>query len=253
MQELVFKSEKGTPITNSLLVAQKFGKEHRNVLQNIRNLTAENSAVSQMFYETTYFNERNQQQPMYTMNRDGFSILVMGFTGSQALNFKVEFINAFNKMEQTIKTGGFQVPSTFSEALLLAAKQQELIEQKDKLIEEQAPMVRLANAITSADTDILIRDLAKLITQNGYSIGEIRLYDWMTENKYLIRRTRWSNKKQRYENDYTPTQKAAELKVFFVSENVISTGEHSFIKHTVKVTPKGQLYFINKFTKHKAA
>lgn len=253
MQELVFKSEKGTPITNSLLVAQKFGKEHRNVLQNIRNLTAENSAVSQMFYETTYFNERNQQQPMYTMNRDGFSILVMGFTGSQALNFKVEFINAFNKMEQTIKRGGFQVPSTFSEALLLAAKQQELIEQKDKLIEEQAPMVRLANAITSADTDILIRDLAKLITQNGYSIGEIRLYDWMTENKYLIRRTRWSNKKQRYENDYTPTQRAAELKVFFVTENVISTGEHSFIKHTVKVTPKGQLYFINKFTKHKAA
>jgi hypothetical protein len=59
MEELVFKSEKGTPATNSLLVAQKFGKEHKDVLDTVRNLTAENSAVKSLFYETTYCNEQS--------------------------------------------------------------------------------------------------------------------------------------------------------------------------------------------------
>lgn len=85
-----------------LLVAEKFGKEHRNVIKSIRNLTAENLAVKNMFVETTYLNERNQYQPMYVMNRDGFTLLAMGFTGQKALQFKLDYISAFNKMEQTI-------------------------------------------------------------------------------------------------------------------------------------------------------
>ncbi len=65
MNELVLKSDKGTPITTSLLVAEKFSKEHRNVIQAIRNLTAENSAAKNMFAETTYLNERKQEQPIF--------------------------------------------------------------------------------------------------------------------------------------------------------------------------------------------
>jgi anti-repressor protein len=171
----------------------------------------------------------------------------MGFTGEKAAKFKEDYINAFNQMEQTIRNGGFTVPSTFREALLLAAEQQEVIESQQRLLTEQAPKVRFAEAVTGADTNILMRDLAKLICQSGVNVGEVRLYEWMVNNKYLIRRTRWSNKKQRYEADYTPTQIAADLKVFFMTENVITVGESSFIKHTVKITPKGQQYFINKF------
>jgi anti-repressor protein len=74
MNELVYQSNKGTPVTNSLLVSQKFGKEHKNVLSLIRKMTAENSAVLSMFYETTYYNEQNKQQPMFVMNRDGFTL-----------------------------------------------------------------------------------------------------------------------------------------------------------------------------------
>jgi len=91
-------------VTNSILVAQKFNKRHSHVLDSIKNLmTAENSAVRSMFVESTYLNEQNKEQPLYIMNRDGFSLLVMGFTGKDALNFKLEFIEAFNKMEKQMK------------------------------------------------------------------------------------------------------------------------------------------------------
>lgn len=251
MKELVFKSEKGNPVTTSLLVAEKFDKNHRDVLEAIRNLAADNSAAKRLFIESEYEN-RGKMYPMYVMNRDGFSLLAMGFTGSRALQFKLEFINAFNQMEQAIKTGGFMVPTTFREALLLAAEQQEVIEAQQRQLSSQEPKVRFAEAVTGSDTNILVRDLAKMICQIGVSIGEGRLYDWMVSRKYLIRTKRWSNKKQSYDNDYTPTQKAADLKVFYLTESVITVGDRSFIKHTIKITPKGQEYFINKFLKQVA-
>lgn len=247
MEELVFKSEKGNPVTTSLLVARTFGKRHADVLRAIDNLDC-----SRDFFERNFAFVENQgigavKERICYMNKDGFSFLAMGFTGEKAAKFKEDYINAFNQMEQTIRNGGFTVPSTFREALLLAAEQQEVIESQQRLLTEQAPKVRFAEAVTGADTNILMRDLAKLICQSGVNVGEVRLYEWMVNNKYLIRRTRWSNKKQRYEADYTPTQIAADLKVFFMTENVITVGESSFIKHTVKITPKGQQYFINKF------
>lgn len=109
------------------------------------------------------------------------------------------------------------------------------------------------NALTGTNTNILMRDMAKLLIQNGVNTGQDRLYDWLVKNKYLICNPRWSNKKQRYENDYMPTQRAAELKIFFVTEQAITVGERSFIKHTVKVTPKGQEYFIRTFLKRLAS
>jgi Rha family phage regulatory protein len=100
MNELVVRSHTGEPVTNSLLVAEKFGKQHKDVLESIRNLTAENSAVLSMFSKSSYLNIQNKEQPMYIMNRDGFSLLVMGFTGRQALDFKISFIEAFNRLEE---------------------------------------------------------------------------------------------------------------------------------------------------------
>ena len=83
MDKLVILSDRGNPITNSLLIAEKFNKEHKDVLFAIRNLVAENSAAK-YFWEVTYEN-RGKNYPMFIMTRDGFSLLVMGFTGSQAL------------------------------------------------------------------------------------------------------------------------------------------------------------------------
>ena len=104
MNELVFRGQNDQVLTTSLKVAEVFEKEHKHVLDAVRKLfTAENSAVKQMFQESTYLNERNQSQPMFVMNRDGFTLLAMSFNGKKALDFKIAYIDAFNKMEAELK------------------------------------------------------------------------------------------------------------------------------------------------------
>lgn len=86
-QNVVYKTNKGTPVTDSVKVAQVFGKQHKNVMQSIRNIlgTAENSAHQRWFCESTYSDAQNKPRPMYLMNRDGFSLLAMGLTGAKAM------------------------------------------------------------------------------------------------------------------------------------------------------------------------
>ena len=105
IQSSVYKTQKGTPVTDSVKVAQVFGKMHKNIMKSIRNImgSAQNLANEHWFAETTYTDAQGKRQPMFLMNRDGFSLLTMSLTGEKAMAFKVAFINAFNKMEETIK------------------------------------------------------------------------------------------------------------------------------------------------------
>ena len=168
-----------------------------------------------------------------------------------------------------VNTGSYsvqpQTPQTYLEALkaLVSSEEekqrlelevQKKEQEKQSIIEETKPAVVFTECVTSSSTIILIGDLAKLITQNGYKIGEIRLYEWMVENKYLIRKQRYSKSKNKYVNDYMPTQRAAEMGLFFVKEKpIVSGGSPIFIKHTCYVTGKGQVYFLNKFKSLMAA
>lgn len=105
MNELVIMKE-NKAVTTSLKIAETFGKRHRDVMRGIEGLR-KNAQAQRMFVKSTYVHPQNhQEQPMYYMNRDGFSLLVMGFTGKKALSFKLKYIDAFNKMEQAIKEGG---------------------------------------------------------------------------------------------------------------------------------------------------
>lgn len=100
MHELInIKNEEA--VTTSLLVAEVFGKQHRNVLRSIDGLL-KNEQSKKMFVKGTYLNTQGHKQPMYYLNRDGFSLLVMGFTGEKALEWKFKYIEAFNKMEKYI-------------------------------------------------------------------------------------------------------------------------------------------------------
>lgn len=106
MNDLVFKGQNDQVITTSLKVAEVFGKRHNDVLKSIRNLTsAQNCAVLKMFETSSYVSEQGKEQPMFIMNRDGFTLLAMGFNGEKALEFKINYIEAFNKMEEVIKKG----------------------------------------------------------------------------------------------------------------------------------------------------
>ena len=116
MNDLVIMKSKQA-LTTSLKVAEKFKKNHKDVMKSIRNLTAQNCAVKNMFVESTYVNSRGQEQPMYYMNRDGFTLLAMGFTGKEAVKFKLEYIEAFNKMENFIREQ--ELPRTPEEKLAL--------------------------------------------------------------------------------------------------------------------------------------
>lgn len=101
MNELVIMKDKQA-VTSSLQVAETFSKQHKHVLESIDKLAAENPATKSMFATGAYEN-RGKQYPMYYMNRDGFTLLAMGFTGDKALQFKLQYIKAFNEMEQQVK------------------------------------------------------------------------------------------------------------------------------------------------------
>lgn len=235
MNELVIMHNKQA-MTTSLRVAEVFGKDHKNVIQSIENLAAEKSAAK-FFAEATYYN-RGKQYPMYYMNRDGFTLLAMGFTGKKALQFKIQYIQAFNSMETQIRTG-YAIPGSYAEALKLAANQAEKIEQQKQTIAIQAPKALFADAVATSHTSILIGDLAKLIRQNGVDIGQNRLFAWMREHGYLIGSGDRRN---------MPTQRAMDLGLFDIKERTFQNPDGSVrITKTTKVTGKGQQYFINKF------
>lgn len=132
MNEIVFRGVNDQALTNSLLVAKSFGKEHKHVLDSIRKLIEGCAEISAdpMFEETSYVNKQNgQTYPMYLMNRDGFTLLVMDFKGKKAMQFKLEYINAFNNMEAQIKAS--QKPKSQLEILQMSINQ--LVEQEHRL------------------------------------------------------------------------------------------------------------------------
>lgn len=133
MEEIVFRGANDQAVTSSLLVAEKFEKSHDNVLKAIRKMVDEGIVKNNetpMFEETTYINEQNKQAyPMFLMNRDGFTLLAMGFTGKKAMQFKLEYIKAFNKMEAIIKEQS--KPKSQAEMLLEQCKL--MVEQEHRL------------------------------------------------------------------------------------------------------------------------
>lgn len=245
-QNVVYKTEKGTPVTDSLKVAQVFGKQHKNIMQAVRNIlgSAENSAHRHWFYESTYLDAQGKPRPMFIMNRDGFSLLAMGLTGAKAMQFKVGFIEQFNAMERVVRQVQQApttpaIPQSFAEALRLAASQAEQIEQQQKKIEADAPRVLFSQAVETSNESVLIGEHAKIICQNGVNTGEKRLFAWMRENGYLC---------QHGERYNQPTQKAMELGLFEIKKTTIQKPNgDTLISNTTKVTGKGQVYFVNKF------
>lgn len=105
MNNLINITNKDGKLTvSSREVAERFEKQHSHVLEAVRNLVIENSTAKKLFIESTFEN-RGKEYSEYLLTRDGFSLLAMGFTGAKALEWKLKFIDAFNKMEETIKSG----------------------------------------------------------------------------------------------------------------------------------------------------
>lgn len=102
MNQLVF-IENGQAVTDSLTVAEVFGKRHDKVLRDIREMECSEEFRLTNFGESTYVNSQNKTMPMFYMNRKGFSILAFGYTGKEAMKFKESYIEQFEKMEEELK------------------------------------------------------------------------------------------------------------------------------------------------------
>lgn len=132
----------------------------------------------------------------------------------------------------------FNSPEKIMARALLMADQK--VHKLEAQIEADRPKVLFADAVSASHTSILVGDLAKLISQNGFKIGANRLFSWLRDNGYLI--------KKRGSSWNMPTQKSMELGLFEIKEtNIQHADGHISINKTSKVTGKGQQYFINKF------
>lgn len=233
--ELV-KIENDRMLTDSRIVAETFGKDHRHVLRDIDNIKKDVSNFGQMFFETEAPDSYGRLQRVYQMTRDGFSLLAMGFTGSDAMQWKMKYLEAFNKLEAFWNSPEQIMARAHRIAEQTIASLEQKLQQKDFQIEQNKPKVLFADAVETSKTSILVGELAKIICQNGYQIGQRRLFQWLRDNGYLMKSTN------------LPTQRYIEQGLFEIKESTIQTPDGSVrITKTTKVTGKGQIYFVDKF------
>ncbi|AVK85306.1 hypothetical protein C3943_18125 [Lysinibacillus sp. B2A1] len=196
----------------------------------------------------------NRVQETTLINESGLYSLILSSKLESAKRFK-RWVTS-EVLPSIRKDGGYiatdendDEASIMAKALLIANKtiennKKKIVEQQ-LIIEAQKPKVLFADAIQASETTILIGEFAKILKQNGVDVGQKRLFEWLRENGYLIKRKG---------SDYnSPTQRSMELGLFEIKETPIhhNSGEIS-ISRTTKMTGKGQAYFINKFV-HKRA
>ncbi|HBF9421688.1 TPA: phage antirepressor KilAC domain-containing protein [Clostridioides difficile] len=185
------------------------------------------------------------------LTEDGLYEVLMQSRKQIAKQFKKEVKKILKEIR---KTGGYihttedmSDDEIMARALQVAQKTIEKksreIEEKDKVIQLQQPKVLFADSVASSDNSILVGELAKLLRQNGIDTGQNRLFDWLRNNGYLIKR--------KGEDYNAPTQKSVDLGVIETKEGTrVHPDGHTSITKTPKITGKGQIYFINKFKKN---
>lgn len=171
MTDLVIQSSQGQDVTTSLIVAEVFGKEHSKVCRDIENLSCSEGFRVANFGEATFENKKTgQNHKMYQMTKDGFSFLVMGYTGDKAGQFKEMFINEFNKREMMLKNDDYILARSqeiLHNRLQLAEQQlsqaKEKISKQDNKIKQLQPKADFADTAFKADGCVDIGQAAKIL------------------------------------------------------------------------------------------
>lgn len=174
-------------------------------------------------------------QEMTVINESGVYALVFGSKLPSAKRFK-HWVTS-EVLPQIRKTGSYATPQLTGEELMAKAliEANSVLARQSKQLEEQKPKVLFADSVIASKGSILVRELAKLIKQNGYDIGEKKLYRWLREKGYICK------------NSTEPTQMAMNLGLFEIVVRTIERGDaQPKVTRTTKVTGKGQVYFINK-------
>lgn len=187
----------------------------------------------------------NQYKETITINESGLYSLILSSKLPKAKEFK-HWVTS--EVLPTIRKHGAYMTDAKAAAIVtdkgsladLLQQAAEQLKRKDIQIEQMKPKALFADAVSTSDTPILVGELAKILHQNGVSMGQNRMFRWLRDNGYLI-----SKKGTSYN---MPTQRAMELGLFKIKENAITHSDgHVTITKTPKVTGKGQVYFVNKF------
>lgn len=240
MNEIMINNFNGNLTVSSLQVANDFGKQHKHVIETIEKLKAENSALTKMFIESTYVAGTGKSYKCYELTRDGFSLLVMGFTGKKSLEWKLKYIEAFNLMESKLvqKQDSYMIENPAERARRWAEEYEEKLALEQK-IEKDKPLVEFAEHIQVSEDCISMNDMAKLASKNGVKIGRNRLFAFLRNQKVL-------------KKDNIPYQKYIEAQRWFqVKESVYDTANFTRICLTTMVTPQGQRGIIKMIKKER--
>lgn len=189
MTQLVY-IENNRPVTDSLMVAETFGKRHDNVLQDIKKLECSNEFSLLNFQESTYINERGREYPKYLITQDGFAFLVMGYTGKEAARFKEMYIGEFNRMRTELINSINQPSYMIDDPIKRAQKWideernrqalEALNKQREEQLTLQAPKVALYDTAMSAGNNFTMERVSKTL---GY--GRNKLFEFLREKKIL--------------------------------------------------------------------
>jgi phage antirepressor YoqD-like protein len=243
MKELVFKSDKSTPVTtmSSREIAELTGKQHKHVLVDCDKLNENYSElglaeISAGVY--THPNTGSQQHREYLLTKIQCFDLMTGYDTKLRIkvNRRWEELESANQID-------FSDPDT---VLMLAQnwkqERQKRLEAETK-VQEQAPKVLFADAVATSERSVLISELAKILQQNGINIGQNRLFEWLRNNGYLCSKGEYYNQ---------PSQRAMDMGIFRIKKNVINKPDGTtLLTSTTTVTGKGQIYFTNKFINNK--
>lgn len=220
------------------------GKDVASILGYVDTSDALKKHVDTEDKLTRRFADSGQNREMYVINESGLYSLILSSKLPKAKEFK-RWVTS-EVLPAIRKHGVYAVDEVLNNPDMLIAALTELKTERAKRAEleaentEMKPHAILGKAITTANTSILIGDFAKILRQNGVNIGAKRLFQWLREHGYLIRRkgSDWN----------MPTQKSMELKLFEIKESVHIDGNGcNIISRTPKITGRGQSYFVNKF------
>lgn len=246
----VFTSENNTVWVESTVVAEKFKKSHNHVIRDIEEILSKSDCPdldSEMFVETTYVNSRGKTYKSYLMNRDGFSLLAMGFMGKEAFQWKIKFINAFNAMEEKLKQSNILTEEEKLKLMLFSKDASEVAYAHNRLVEletaplhqkleEQKPLVDFANQLSDTTSLIDMNQMAKLLKDEHIPIGRNRLFEILRQKEIL-------------RDNNEPYQRYIESGYFKVKEGAYNTpyGVKTYVK--TLVTGKGQIWITEKLRK----
>lgn len=239
MNDLVFiKNDR--VVTDSLTVAETFGKRHDSVVRDIRNLECSDEFNLHNFVEVDYKDSLNRNYKKYIITQDGFSFLVMGYTGKKAARFKEAYINEFNRMKNELQEQdkpSYQIddPIKRAERWIIERKEYEALEKQRKL---DAPFTTFGKAVSNSQASINVGSFAKMIyDEHGIKLGRNKMFAWLREKGYLIRSGREKN---------NPKQKYIEQGLFDTSVTMVSRTQGDVESVTTLITGKGQVKLAEK-------